>query len=210
MYIPPHFVETRPDELHRLIHEHPLGILVTESNSLLDADHIPFDLDTSAGEKGLLRAHVARANPLWTHADGAEVLVIFRGSQACISPNWYPSKHESHRQVPTWNYQVVHVRGRLSVRDDERFVRGNVARLTRTHEAGEAKPWKMTDSSPDYIDQMLAAIVGIEIEISEMTGKWKLSQNKEARDVLSVAQILEQQGNETLAKAMREALRNKA
>lgn len=206
MYLPEHFVETRQSELHRLLREHPLGILVTGTSGVLDADHLPFELDASIGAQGLLRAHVARANPVWQHADGKEVLVIFRGSEAYISPNWYPSKHESHRQVPTWNYQVVHVRGRLTVRDDERFVRGLVGRLTRTHEAGEEKPWKMTDSSQEYIAQMLAAIVGIEIEISAITGKSKLSQNKEARDVQSVVEHLQQQGAGELAGSMADRL----
>lgn len=206
MYLPEHFVETRQSELHRLLREHPLGILVTGTCGVLDADHLPFELDASIGAQGLLRAHVARANPVWQHADGKEVLVIFRGSEAYISPNWYPSKHESHRQVPTWNYQVVHVRGRLTVRDDERFVRGLVGRLTRTHEAGEEKPWKMTDSSQEYIAQMLAAIVGIEIEISAITGKSKLSQNKEARDVQSVVEHLQQQGAGELAGSMADRL----
>lgn len=206
MYLPEHFVETRQSELHRLLREHPLGILVTATSGVLDADHLPFELDASIGAQGLLRAHVARANPVWQHADGKEVLVIFRGSEAYISPNWYPSKHEAHRQVPTWNYQVVHVRGRLTARDDERFVRGLVSRLTRTHEAGEEKPWKMTDSSQEYIAQMLAAIVGIEIEISAITGKSKLSQNKEARDVQSVVEHLQQQGAGELAGSMADRL----
>lgn len=210
MYLPEHFVETRQSELHRLLREHPLGILVTATSGVLDADHLPFELDASIGAQGLLRAHVARANPVWQHADGKEVLVIFRGSEAYISPNWYPSKHESHRQVPTWNYQVVHVRGRLRVRDDERFVRGLVSRLTRTHEAGEEKPWKMTDSSQEYIAQMLAAIVGIEIEISAITGKSKLSQNKEARDVRSVVEHLQQQGAGELAGSMADRLRDRS
>src|SRR5699024_1746275 len=119
-------------------------------------------------------------------------LVVFRGEDAYISPNWYPSKHESHRQVPTWNYQAVHVRGRITIRDDERFVRGHVARLTRVHEAntGTDRPWRMGDSPKAYIDQMLAAIVGIEIEITAMIGKSKLSQNKETRDRLNAAAAL--------------------
>lgn len=202
MYLPEHFVETRDCELHRLMREHPLGILVTTDGGMLDADHIPFELDATAGARGMLYAHVARANPLWQHADGKDVLVIFRGSEAYVSPNWYPSKHETHRQVPTWNYQVVHVHGRLKVSDDERFVRGLVARLTRTHEGGETKPWKLTDSSPDYIERMLAAIVGIEIEISTITGKSKLSQNKDERDLHGVADNLEQRGASELASAM--------
>lgn len=201
MYVPAHFEETRADELHRLIREYPLGILVTGHDGLLDANHLPFELELSA-ERPLLRAHVARNNPVWQESDGEDVLVIFRGEHAYVSPNWYPSKHEAHRQVPTWNYQVVHVRGRLKVMDEERFVRGVVGRLTRTHEASEAKPWKMSDSTPEFISGMLANIVGIEVEISEIVGKSKLSQNKEDRDRLGAAEALGQRGNTALARAM--------
>ncbi|WP_325435224.1 FMN-binding negative transcriptional regulator [Pseudomonas nitroreducens] len=201
MYVPAHFEETRADELHRLIREYPLGILVTGHDGLLDANHLPFELELSA-ERPLLRAHVARNNPVWQESDGEDVLVIFRGEHAYVSPNWYPSKHEAHRQVPTWNYQVVHVRGRLKVMDEERFVRGVVGRLTRTHEASEAKPWKMSDSTPEFISGMLANIVGIEVEISEIVGKSKLSQNKEDRDRLGAAEALGQRGNTALAGAM--------
>ena len=185
MYLPEHFAETRARELHRLIDEHPLGALVVAGPNGLDANHVPFLLDPEAGERGVLLAHVARANPLWRDArDGDEALVIFRGAEAYVSPNWYPSKHETHRLVPTWNYRIVHVHGRLRIRDDERFVRGVVARLTRRHEtrAGSPKPWRMTDSAPEFIDGMLAAIVGIEIGIDRIVGKWKLSQNRDEPD----------------------------
>lgn len=98
-------------------------------------------------------------------------MVVFRGAEAFISPNWYPSKHEAHRQVPTWNYEVVHAHGKLTVHDDERFVRGLVARLTRQHEAAEPRPWKMSDSAPEFIDAMLRNIVGIEVAITSLVGK---------------------------------------
>ena len=144
-----------------------------------------------------------RANPVWQEcASGADVLVIFRGNESYISPNWYPSKHETHRLVPTWNYEVVHAHGRLTVRDDERFIRGVVARLTRTHEAQEPRPWKMGDSPADYIDGMVRAIVGIEIAITRLEGKSKLSQNREARDVQGAVQTLRERGQAALAQAM--------
>jgi transcriptional regulator len=132
-------------------------------------------------------------------------MVIFRGHESYISPNWYPSKHETHRLVPTWNYEVVHAHGRLAVMDEERFVRGVVARLTRVHEASEPRPWKMGDSPPEYIDGMLKAIVGIEIEITRLEGKSKLSQNREARDRLNAAATLLARGEEGLGRAMRDA-----
>jgi transcriptional regulator len=205
MYEPTHFQETRPEELHRLIAAFPFGILVVNGPNGLDANHIPFEYDAAEGSQGHLIAHVARANPVWKEAkDGDEVLVIFRAADAYISPNWYPSKPETHKHVPTWNYQVVHVHGRLHIRDDERFVRGVVARLTRTHElrTGAEKPWKMTDSAPEFIDQMLANIVGIEVEVTRMTGKRKLGQNREDRDRIGAAQALAQRGETVISSAM--------
>jgi len=169
MYLPAHFDESRTEVLHQLIARHPFGMLVTHGTNGLDANHIPFELDAGRGAHGVLSAHVARANPLWREvADGDEVLVVFRAADAYISPNWYPSKHEFHRQVPTWNYMVVHAHGRIVIRDDERFVRGMVARLTRTHEASQPVPWKMGDSPADYIDEQLKHIVGLEIDITRL------------------------------------------
>ena len=205
MYIPPHFAVTDAAALHKIIREHPLGVLVTQCGDGLDADHLPFELDPAAGPLGTLTAHVARNNPLWQRcATGSPVMAIFRAAEAYISPNWYPSKHESHRQVPTWNYEVVHAHGTLTVRDDERFVRGLVARLTRRHEAAEPKPWKMTDSAPEFIDGMLRNIVGIEVSLTSLVGKSKLSQNKETRDRLGAAEVLGERGHAELALRMRE------
>lgn len=209
MYIPPLFEETRPGELQRVLREHPLGALITHGPDGLDANHLPFELDEACGPHGTLRAHVARANPVWREVptDGVDVLVIFQASEAYISPNWYPSKPEHHRHVPTWNYQVVHAHGRLRVMDDERFVRGLVARLTREHEQRSQQPklWKMGDSAPDFITGLLQAIVGIEVELTRLVGKSKLGQNREARDRLGAAAGLEGLGNAEAAQAMREA-----
>jgi transcriptional regulator len=197
--MPAHFEENRPEVLHRLIAEQPFGALITNGPNGLDANHLPFEAqlvptgdDASAPQsRYLLRAHVARANPVWkeavTHPDA---LVIFQGPAAYISPTWYPSKHEAHRQVPTYNYIVVHAHGRIVVRDDEPFVRGLVARLTRKMEAAEAVPWKMGDAPADFITQMLGAIVGIEIEVTRLVGKWKLGQNKDAADRRGAADTL--------------------
>ncbi|KQP43458.1 FMN-binding negative transcriptional regulator [Pseudorhodoferax sp. Leaf274] len=204
MYLPAHFAEHRPDELQRLIQAHPLGTLVAHGPDGLDAEHIPFEFDAGAGPHGLLTAHVARANTLWQRCPtGTPVLVVFHGAQAYISPNWYPSKHEAHRQVPTWNYEVVHAHGTITIRDDERFVRGLVARLTRRHEAAEPRPWRMGDSAPDFIDGLLQNIVGIEIAVTRWVAKSKLSQNKEPRDRLQAADQLAALGHAELAQAMR-------
>lgn len=206
MYIPDHFAETRHEELCRIIRAHPLGVLVTQGGDGLDADHIPFELDAGEGTHGVLTGHVARANTLWQRCPtGTPVMVVFRGAEAYISPNWYPSKHETHRQVPTWNYEVVHAHGTLTVHDDERFVRRLVARLTRRQEAAEPKPWKMGDSAPEFIDGMLRNIVGIEIAVTSLVGKVKLSQNKEPRDRLNAAETLAARGDGELAQSMRRA-----
>jgi transcriptional regulator len=203
MYIPAHFEITEPDALHRIIQDNPLGILVTGGQGGLDANHIPFLFNPSEGTAGTLIAHVARANPVWQQcAQGCDAMVIFRGAAGYISPNWYPSKHETHRHVPTWNYEVVHAHGRLVVRDDEKFLREVVGRLTKTHEAKEPSPWKMSDSSPEYIDGMLKAIMGIEILVTRLEGKAKLSQNREIRDRQGAIHALRRLENDVLAQAM--------
>ena len=207
MYIPPQFAESRPEVLHRIMREHPLGTLVRSEEGGLDADHIPFEFEPDAGPLGTLKAHVARNNPLWHRCPtGTPVLVIFRGAQAYISPNWYPSKHETHRQVPTWNYEVVHAHGTLSIHDDERYVRALVARLTREHDAAEPRPWKMGEAPPDYIQMMLGNIVGIEVQVTSLVGKSKLSQNRELRDRRNAADTLAERGRDGLAQAMRATL----
>lgn len=203
MYTPAHFALTDSEGLHDLIRSHPLGTLVTQAEGHLDANHIPFLLDAEPGEPGTLTAHVARANPVWQQCrDGAQVLVIFRGAEGYISPGWYPSKQETHRLVPTWNYEAVHVHGHLTVHDDEKFVRGVVGRLTRLHESAQTTPWKMSDSPREFIDSMLEAIVGLQIRITRLEGKAKLSQNREARDLQGAATALRARGGTALAQAM--------
>ncbi|WP_313083490.1 FMN-binding negative transcriptional regulator [Pulveribacter sp.] len=208
MYTPAHFAEERPEALHQLICDHPLGLLCRQGPQGLDADHLPFLLDAERGPHGTLVAHVARANALWREvpAGGAvDALVVFRGQHGYISPNWYPSKHETHRAVPTWNYEAVHVHGRLTVHDDERHVRGVVARLTRRHEATEPRPWKMGDAPADYLNEMLRAIVGIELAITRIEGKRKLSQNRTAPDRDGAVAALRERGHSALAQAMHDA-----
>lgn len=203
MYVPAEFEETQIEVLHELIKQYPLGILLTHGQNGLDANYLPFELDTEVTELGVLHAHVARKNPVWQDVqDGDEVLVVFRAGDAYISPQWYPSKQEHHQQVPTWNYRVVHAHGKVKIRDDERYVRGVVARLTRTHEAAQAEPWKMSDAPKNYIEPMLKAIVGIEIEITKIQGKSKLGQNKEHRDIIGVAKALSITGQQEISKAM--------
>ncbi|MDP3761813.1 MAG: FMN-binding negative transcriptional regulator [Ramlibacter sp.] len=203
MYLPEHFAERREEELRRIVHDFPLGTLVTQAGGALDANHIPFELDAERGACGTLQGHIARANPLWTEvANDSQVLVIFRGPHGYISPSWYPSKHETHRHVPTWNYEVVHAHGKLRIIDEPKFVRGVVARLTRTHEAGEPRPWKMGDAPADYLEDMLKLIVGIEVEVSRLEGKRKLGQNRAARDLEGAVHALRDRGQPELAAAM--------
>jgi transcriptional regulator len=190
--------------LHDVIVKHPLGVLVTHGPRA-GRNHSPFELETRAGSPGVLHTHVARANRVWQEvASVDEVLIVFRAADAYISPNWYPSKHEHHRQVPTCIYIVVHAHGRVTVRDDERYLRGLVGRLTKRHEASQPRPWRMGDSPQAFINEMLASIVGLEIGVTSLVGKFKLGQNKETRDVLGAAEALKAQGHDAVADAMSE------
>ena len=201
MYLPKHFEESRAEVLHELIRTHPLGLLVTLADAGLQANPVPFMLDADpAGGPGVLRAHVARANPLWreTRSD-VEVLVVFQGPQAYVSPSWYPSKAEHGKVVPTWNYVMVQARGTLRAIDDPAWVRAFVTRLTTRHEAVQAKPWAVADAPPDYIEATARAIVGLEITLSALVGKWKVSQNRSAADRAGVASGLRATGREEAA-----------
>lgn len=194
MYLPSHFEENRVDVLHAAIRAQPLGLLITLADAGLQANPIPFLVDAGPSPWGTLRGHVARANPLWreTRAD-ADALIVFQGSQAYISPSMYATKAATGKVVPTWNYVTVQARGRLRAIDDAIWVRSLVERLTQTHEATRAVPWAVSDAPGDYIETMLRAIVGIEIELSALQGKWKVTQNRNAADRQGVAYGLEQQ-----------------
>ena len=195
MYLPAHFGETRPEVLHALLRSHPLGLLITQGASGLAANSIPFLIDPARGPHGTLRAHVARANPVWREArTDSESLVVFQGPQAYISPGWYASKAETGKVVPTWNYVMVQARGRLKVIDDVAWLRQLVGELTERHEAARAAPWAVADAPADYIATMLRAIVGLEIELVSLSGKWKVSQNRPAADREGVARGLGEPG----------------
>ena len=199
MYLPSHFEESRPEVLHAFIRKYPLGLLITHGASGLQADPIPFMLEPERGPHGTLVAHVARANPLWRESrTDIESMVVFQGPQAYISPAWYATKQETGKVVPTWNYCVVQARGRLRAIDDPAWVHRLVSRLTDRHEAERAglpsAPWKVTDAPDDYIASMQRAIVGIEIELTALQGKWKLSQNRSEADRAGVVAGLAQQG----------------
>jgi len=188
MYLPAHFAESRPEVLRALMAAHPLAAVVVQAGGELLANHLPLMFEHGAGadaEPGVLRGHVARANPLWSCvADGQPVLAIFQGPQAYISPNWYPTKQEHGKVVPTWNYCTVHVHGSLHVHDDVDWVHDLVSRLTDRHEASQARPWAAQDAPADYLQALLRNIVGIEIRITRLEGKWKMSQNQPAANRL--------------------------
>jgi transcriptional regulator len=206
MYRPRHFEQNDPAALRALMQSHPLATLVTQSADNLTADHVPLLYDPADGEHGTLVGHVARANPLWQHAAAKPVLVVFGGHQAYISPNWYPGKAETHKVVPTWNYAVVHAHGVLEAVHDAGWLRALVGRLSSTHEAGMPQPWSLNDAPEDFVQQMLRAIVGIRIPVTQLVGKWKLSQNKGSDDVDALARGLETRndaGAQALALMMR-------
>jgi transcriptional regulator len=204
MYLPRHFEETDAGALHGLIRSRPFGTLVTTAAGRLDANHLPFELDPVPAPYGTLRCHVARANPVWKEVQAAtEALVIFLGPDAYISPSWYATKQESGAVVPTWNYAVVHARGAPHVIEDREWLRGLVQRLTDRHEAGRPAPWQVSDAPPAFIDKLLGVIVGIEIPIRTLTGKWKLSQNRPEADRTGIVTGLADAGTEAAGEMLR-------
>lgn len=197
MYTPSHYAESRTAVLHDLMRAHPLATLVTATARGFEANHLPLLLDAAEGESGVLLGHVARTNPVWRETEsGSEALAIFSGADHYVSPNWYPSKRAHGKVVPTWNYAVVHVRGRVIWRDDTAWLRAFLERLTAAHERGQAVPWTLGDAPADYIDRMLAAVVGLEIPIASVTGKRKLSQNQAPADRRAVAAALRRAGGD--------------
>lgn len=197
MYLPEHFCINDPGVARQLMRDHPLATLIVQAASGMVVNHIPLLWQVCGDGHGVLQGHVARANPVWKEGDTSrEVLAIFHGPQAYISPGWYPTKREHGKVVPTWNYAVVHVWGRLRVVDDAAWLRDLVSRLTSKHEAPIDKHWSIDDAPADYIDKMLAAIVGIELEITRIEGKAKMSQNQPAINREGVVQGLELRGAE--------------
>lgn len=195
MYQPAAHREDRLEVQQSFIDAHPLGILVTAGASGLTANLLPFLLDSAKGTKGTLLAHCARANPQWRdHDPSVEALVIFQGPQAYVSPSWYPAKALHGKVVPTWNYVSVHVYGMLIVRDDPAWLRRQIGALTEKMEKGRAAPWSVKDAPPTFIDALTAHIVGLEIEILRIEGKWKLSQNRSKADQAGVAAGLRAEG----------------
>ena len=183
MHSPSQFEETRIETLHALIRAHPLGTLITLGPAGLEADHIPFEVHPDPAPFGTLRAHVARANPVWRDFSAdVGVMVVFQGPSAYITPAWYATKRETGKVVPTYNYAVVHAYGPMRAIEDRFWLRALVGRLTDRFEAARAQPWRVTDAPANFVDNLLGAIVGLEIPLTRLVGKWKMSQNRPAAD----------------------------
>jgi len=183
MYNPPHFEESRVDVLQQLMLQEPFAAVVTLCASGLNANHLPLEVDVSTPPFGLLRGHVSRANPMWKEAQSSvETLVIFAGPHHYVTPEWYPTKAETGKSVPTWNYVVVHAYGTPRFIEDPAWLRAHVERLTNRHEAGRPAPWQVSDAPEDYVQKQLKGIVGFELPIARISGKWKVSQNRTDAD----------------------------
>ncbi len=198
MYIPPHFREDRDEVLRDAMRRIGFATLVTQGPDGLEANHLPLLL-----EGNVLQGHFARANPVWKSiGPDTEALAIFLGPHFYVSPSWYPSKAETGKAVPTWNYIAVHARGKITLHDDPTWLRAHVGRLSQFHEAGRAAPWSVEDAPADYIQAMLRAIVGFELSIDKLEGKWKLNQNRNAGDIQGVKDALAREGYDDLAQLM--------
>lgn len=195
MYVPAQFEESKIEVLHDLIVTHPLATLVTMSSNGINANHIPLHLVKEEGHYGTLQGHVARANSVWSDlVNDVEALIIFQGPSSYITPSWYPTKQEHGKVVPTWNYVTVHAYGKLRVIDDLVWVKSQLELLTAQQEASFNKPWAVSDAPIEFTDGMIGAIVGIEILITKLTGKWKVSQNQPTLNQVGVVQGLESIG----------------
>lgn len=196
MFTPKIFTETDLGVLHSLITSHPLGTWITTNDDVLDVNHIPFVLDPTYGDFGVLRGHINRANPVCKSLLGfKESIVVFQGAESYISPSWYPSKEEHGKAVPTWNYVVLHAYGVPQVMDDKDWLYDHLNTLTDQQEAERDQPWKVADAPDDYLEKMVGAIVGIQIPINKLCGTWKTSQNKQAKDKHGIIKALSSSQN---------------
>ena len=196
MYVPKHFAETDVSKMHALMRANPLATLVSHGPDGLNANHVPLLLADAPAPFGTLQGHVARTNPLWQAGNVVgEVLVVFHGDESYISPSGYATKAEHGKVVPTWNYVAVHAFGELRVIDDPTWIFGQISALTATNEAALPQPWAVTDAPAEYIEKMLSAIVGIEITITRLLGKWKVSQNQPAANQASLIAALKKNGD---------------
>jgi transcriptional regulator len=198
MYLKPQFEERRPDALHGLMRAHPLATFVVSLQGEIVVDHLPFLVSADVGEHGMLMGHLPRANPLWRVFDqDTRAVAVFHGPQSYITPSWYPSKRVDGKVVPTWNYAVVHAHGCPRVIDDANWLLAHLRELTDAHESKRAAAWKLADAPREFTALMLRHIVGIELPIDAIVGKWKVSQNRPPHDRLGVAEGLGSAGDAT-------------
>lgn len=193
MYQPPHHAETRVEVMHALIRAHPLGLLVSNGADGPTANPLPFLLDADIGPHGRLRAHLSKANQQWRQVaerPDEPVLVVFQGVNTYITPSWYATKRETGKVVPTWNYAIVQARGRARIVDDRDWLAGQINELTGTHEADRDQPWHVADAPEPFIETQIKGIIGVEIDIASLEGKWKVSQNRPAADRAGVVEGL--------------------
>ncbi|ALG69508.1 FMN-binding negative transcriptional regulator [Beggiatoa leptomitoformis] len=200
MYIPKQFEINDVAVMQQLMRDYPLATLISRTAEFINANHIPLMLLSEPPPLGCLQGHIARANPLLQQLlDNPEVLVIFQGAQSYISPSWHPSKQEKHQVVPTWNYTAVHAYGCVRVKDDSQWLKNHLAAMTTQHETAFPNPWKLADAPLEYLAKMLNAIVGIEIHLTKLQGKWKVSQNRTPEDQQGVIEGLQEVGNQEMA-----------
>ncbi|NDU92503.1 MAG: FMN-binding negative transcriptional regulator [Ferrovum sp.] len=191
MYLPKAFRENRIEVMHGLMRSHPLAMLITGGEGGLNASPVPFLICPTEGEYGTLRAHVARANPHWPELQRvSECLVVFQGEQGYITPSWYATKQVTHKVVPTWNYATVHAWGKPHIVEDAVWLRRLLEDLTQAQESKRVQPWNMGEAPADFIDGQMKAIIGMEIPIGRIEGKWKMSQNRPAADQVGVVEGL--------------------
>ena len=195
MYIPPQFEQPNIEVMHELIRNRPLATLITLGSEGINANHIPLHLSLPPEPFGVLRGHVARSNPIWSDLESdIDTLAIFHGPEAYISPSWYATKQEAGKVVPTWNYTVVHAYGSLRIIDDAVWVRAQLEALTNQNEAGFQQPWAVSDAPLGFTEKLIEAVVGIEMVITRLSGKWKVSQNQPPQNQNSVIQGLNARG----------------
>lgn len=208
MYLPSHFEENRPEVLIQYIEKTAFGSLMTSVDGEIEANHLPFLYDSN---EHMMLAHIAKENPLYALLkQPQDVLIVFQVDHAYVSPNWYAGKLEHHKTVPTWNYVVIHVKGVAHIIEDQKKLRGILAKLTRQHESNQPVPWKMTDAPADFIAEEMSQIVGIQIEIKHMVGKFKLSQNRSSQDAKNVAEAFLSQGRTELNALMQSQINTDA
>jgi transcriptional regulator len=210
MYSPPQFEQPNIEVMHELIRNRPLATLITVDANGINANHIPLHLSPTPEPFGVLRGHVARANPLLQDlSSNIESLAIFHGAQAYISPSWYATKQATHKVVPTWNYAVVHAYGYLRIIDDAVWIRTQLEALTQHNEAAFEHPWAVSDAPDDFIEGLIGAVVGIELDITRLIGKWKVSQNQPPQNQNSVIAGLNANGQSAMAELVKTEIKQK-